>query len=186
MTNKRINLGGEEFFSKIISGERDFSNTQLYQIRIQDIKQLNDYLRKQDLENNPIILNGSVLGWVNLSQIYLPYLSAIKTQFNKCRLRGAVLKYSNLRAAYFHNTDLSRAEIDHAVLESATLIGCSLDKTILKFSNLNHAKLENCSGEELQLHGATYFVDGREITQVKNRASVQDLTHKLEQEVNNW
>ena len=89
------NMKGTEFVKKILKGERDFSGIKLergFNLSEYDgFAEMNDYLKNQDLSQNPVQINDSDFSYVKANGIYLPLTQGVRAD-----LYGANLSRANL------------------------------------------------------------------------------------------
>jgi uncharacterized protein YjbI with pentapeptide repeats len=143
-------MKGEEFVEKILPPfeERDFSKIKLEEgfdlSGYEGFDELRNYLRRQNLFDEPIIINGSDFRRVRAVGIYLPFV----------RGEGAYLSGANLREAYLSGANLSGANLREAYLSGAYLSGADLMVADLRVANLSGANLRVANLKEANLRVA--------------------------------
>lgn len=105
----------DELVNKILSGERDFSGIQLPDgsdlSGYEGFSEMQEYLKKQELHFNPVMLNGSELGHLKANGLYLPCVRGWRAN-----LVGAHLMEANLGEANLVGADLREANLGGAYL----------------------------------------------------------------------
>lgn len=145
MTPNLKSMKGDEFIKKILAGERDFSYINL--IRgfnlnfkkgvnlndyLEEFKNLQDYLKSQNLKENPIDLTNSNLNYFKAKGIYLPYVRANFTNFQKSNLGYATLEHADFMGAHFENATLSYADLKNANVRGVNFSGSDFGFTDLR------------------------------------------------------
>jgi uncharacterized protein YjbI with pentapeptide repeats len=129
MSRRKI-ISGEEFVGKILNGERDFKNTRflrrnkLDDRKTEGYKELRSYLfnlSDYEQKENPILLDGAYFSYVWLKGLWMPYVSAKKTIFNRCKIIDSVFEKGDFRDAIFKWTDLNKGTFDECLFEGAVL-----------------------------------------------------------------
>ncbi len=123
---KRV-LGGERQFKIRLPDGSDLSGHERY-------PELQEYLRKQNLERTPLDFSGSQLVGVNAKGLYLPYVRGVETN-----LYGANLEEAHLWRAHLNEAYLRRANFNGAHLEEAHLLGVNLYEANLYGAHLEKA-----------------------------------------------
>ena len=147
-----MQMSGKEFVNKILSGERDFCKIRLvgYHLSNQEVKELEDYLKKQDLQNNPITIEFSEFLGFSAENLYFPYTNGGAASFIDSDLKGAYLlgadffkgkfknvklKGANLQGADFQEVDLYCVNFQGACLQKVNFIGAKLEEVDLRCVN---------------------------------------------------
>ena len=135
MAKQLILVKGKEFIKKILSGERDFSGIELEEgfdlCGDDSFDELQEYLKKCDLKNNPINIEGSKLRRLDADGIYLPFI----------RAKGANLKHATLMGANLENAQLEMSDLCYARLARVKLNNANLKNADLRLADLNLASL---------------------------------------------
>ncbi len=138
------NMKGTEFVKKILKGERDFSGIKLergFNLSGYDgFAEMNDYLKNQDLSQNPVQINDSDFSYVKANGIYLPLTQGVRANLNRANLNRANLNRANLNRANLYGANLYGANLDGANLNRANLSRANLDGANLnRVMNLERA-----------------------------------------------
>lgn len=151
MATKLKQMKGKEFIRKILAGERDFSRIKLEKefdlSGHKDFKELQHYLRSQDLSKTPIHIEFSDLSFVKARELHLPYVRGMGADLNEADLWIADLHEADLKGVYFEGANLDRVN-----LYGANLWIANLDRV-----NLNEADLGRVNLEAAQLGGANLY-----------------------------
>ncbi len=131
---KKAKLRPNEFINQVLGGRRDFSTIELISYEWKEdntcdtpphklsehsrYKELLSYLKKQDLEKNPIVFDNSLITYLWAPGIYMPHVQARNVRFLGSNFGGADLRYGD-----FENTDFMEADISGARIEGANLCG---------------------------------------------------------------
>jgi len=161
MTTQLIFVKGKEFIKKILSGERDFSGIELEEgfdlCGDDSFGELQEYLKKCDLKENPINIKGSKLRHLDADGLHLPFVQANGVNLKHAALMGANLenaqlemsdlRYTKLSRVKLTNADLRNADLRLADLNLASLIGANLteadfEATDLEYTNMKSANLK--------------------------------------------
>jgi uncharacterized protein YjbI with pentapeptide repeats len=162
MFEQLVFMKGKEFIKKILSGERDFSKIELEEgfdlCGDNSFDELQEYLKKNDLEKNPVNIEGSKLRRLDADGLYLPFLKAKgvnlkhtvlmkadlrNAQFEKADLRYVKLARTNLGNANLKNADLRLADLNLASLIGTILTGADFEAADLEYTNMQNADLKN-------------------------------------------
>lgn len=140
-------MSGEEFVRKVLGGERDLSGIELEAgfglSNYEGYNELQDYLRGQNFEANPLVLTGSKLYGLQARGIHLPYLRAEMADFSEGDLSGADFWMANLGRADFWMANLGGGNLCGANLRRANLrevenLGSARG---LDYANYNHTRV---------------------------------------------
>jgi len=161
MSEKLVFMKGIEFIKKILSGERNFSGIELEEgfdlCGDDSFNELQAYLKKCDLKENPINIEGSKLRHLDADGIYLPFVEAKGVNLKHAALMGANLesaqlemsdlRYARLSKVRLNSADLKNADLRLADLNLASLIGVTLieanfEATDLEYTNMKNANLK--------------------------------------------
>jgi uncharacterized protein YjbI with pentapeptide repeats len=157
MNKSLMSVKGKEFIKKILSGERDFSGIELeeeFDLCGDDaFYELQEYLRKSDLEKNPVNIEGSKLRRLDADGLYLPFV----------RAQGVNLKHAALMGANLENAQLEMSDLRYAKLSRVKLNSANLKNTDLRLADLNLASLTGAS-----LTGADFEAADLEYTNMKS------------------
>ena len=162
MDRQLVFVKGNEFIKKILSGERDFSGIELEEgfdlCGDDSFDELQEYLKKCDLEKTPVNIEGSKLRRLDADGIYLPFVRAKGANLKHAALMGAnlenaQLEMSDLRYARLSRVKLNNANLKNADLRLADLNLASLVKTILAGANFEAADLEYTNMQNADLKG---------------------------------
>ena len=109
-------MGGREFISKILAGEKDFSGIRIekgFDLHGYEIfEEMKRYLCGERLHINPIIIRDSEFRYIKAAGLYLPYTQGVGADFeganlvNVRNLEGSV----NLGRAFFFKTRVRARE----------------------------------------------------------------------------
>src|SRR3989338_8996764 len=110
MVTRLKDMGGREFISKILAGEKDFSGIRIekgfvlhgYEI----FEEMKRYLCGERLHINPIIIRDSEFRYIKAAGLYLPYTQGVGANFEGANLGGADFKGANLGGADFGRANL--------------------------------------------------------------------------------
>lgn len=146
----------DDIVTQIPAGQRDFSNTILKGNKDlsghKGYEEMQSYLRgvqEDELRQNPVKINGSVLGYLIANELYMPFLKADRVELNQAKLRGA-----NLSRAKLYRADLARADLRGAVLKKAELYTAILSRARLGGADLSEADLRGAVLSDANLTGA--------------------------------
>jgi len=168
MAERYTDMKGEEFARKILDGERNLPRIRIptgFDLSGHDIfPELQDYLKKQDMQSHPLVLDNSQLIGIKAQGIYLPYV----------QMREANLREANLREADLREADLSGANLERANLERANLYGANLCEADLERANLSGVyNLERALGLGSAVFGGTFVTSEGETIIRKARKEVE-------------
>jgi len=146
-------MKGEDFIRKILEGESDFYGIELeYNFDLSSHElfgKMQNYLEKQYLAKNPIIINNSDLSGIQARGLYMPYVKVAGSV-----LWNANLQYSILNFADFRNTDLTYTNFKHAELDHADFQNADLQYVNFKHANLYFSDFRGANFDLAQLSGA--------------------------------
>jgi|SRR3989338_4105834 len=116
MVTRLKDMGGREFISKILAGEKDFSGIRIekgFDLHGYEIfEEMKRYLCGERLHINPIIIRDSEFRYIKAAGLYLPYTQGVGADFeganlvNVRNLEGSV----NLGRAFFFKTRVRARE----------------------------------------------------------------------------
>ena len=145
MVTRPTYIKGEEFVRKILAGERDFSGITLEKFfdlaGHEGFGDMQEYLRKTDLQTSPLILDDSELQYIKARGLYLPFVRGKEANLRGADLRGANLCGAHLGGAYLCGAHLGGAYLCGAHLWEANLGGADLRGADLGEANLGEANL---------------------------------------------
>ncbi|HZX12752.1 MAG TPA: pentapeptide repeat-containing protein [Candidatus Nanoarchaeia archaeon] len=125
MVTRLKDMGGREFISKILAGEKDFSGIRIekgFDLHGYEIfEEMKRYLCGERLHINPIIIRDSEFRYIKAAGLYLPYTQGVGANFEGANLGGADFKEANLGGADFWRADLWRADFWRADLKGTNL-----------------------------------------------------------------
>ncbi len=161
MIGKVILVQGEEFITKLLNGERDFSNIRLepyFNLSGNDyFENLQEYLKQSNLKETPVILEHADLKGLDADGLHLPYLKANEanfkhvsmmetnlknSQFNKADFRYAKLPQTNMEGANLQEADLRQVDLNLARLNKTVLTGANFTGANLLFTNMHRANIK--------------------------------------------
>ena len=158
MTTQLIFVKGKEFIKKILSGERSFSGIELeegfYLCGDDSFDELQEYLKKCDLKENPINIKGSKLRHLDADGLYLPFVRANGVNLKHAALMGANLENAQLEMSDLRYARLSRVKLTNADLRNADLRLADLNLASLIGANLNEADFEAADLEYTNMKSA--------------------------------
>ena len=200
----QVIVTGQEFLTKILAGERDFSGIKLEERTILSVcpqfDQVVKYLREHPDKSSPIILSGAKLKYLQADErLNLSYVVAENTDFEGACLPNADLSYANLQgacfadavltdadfrcanlqgaklsAAYLVEADLSEANLSRASLDHAILVGANLGEASLQEADISGASLVGADLNEANLRKAN--LTSADLRAAENLDSVLNLT----------
>jgi uncharacterized protein YjbI with pentapeptide repeats len=168
----------EELVNELLAGERDFRRIQLPRNadlqNYEGFSDLQKYLKRQNLEENPISLHGSQLQGVKAQGIWLPF----------ARLNATDLRYGDLKGANLAWVDLEEAQLGYADLkgvnlEWSNLKGANVKRADLTRTQMEYAKLVGTDFGEADFGEADFgYADFRaaNLRNVKNLETVRNLS----------
>jgi uncharacterized protein YjbI with pentapeptide repeats len=141
-------ISGVNLMRDILKGRRDFSQIRLEEgfcfYRHELFEEFQEYLKKHDLKNYPLIFDGSTLRFVNLDNMYLPSVQA----------KGTIFACSSLRNSNLLDGDFSGADFSYAYVKNACLIRANLSNTNLWYADLASANLRDTNMQDSKLETA--------------------------------
>ena len=118
-------LTGNEFFQRILDGEREFRRPFMME-RFDAVKdplyyQVKEYLEKEvgTFRDNPICIYDSVLVKVSLKNLRLPYLKAQSTHLTRVSFEGSGLNHADFYCARLRNVSFRSTRHEGAKFEGA-------------------------------------------------------------------
>ena len=130
------NITIDEFISKILQGERDFSYVSLEEQNLskhERFAEMQKYLKSQGdkLRREPVSLSHSIFRCVNACGIHLPYLRGVSLDVS-----GSELQWSNFFGSYLKKIVAVRSNLSY----------CDLAESDFRCGNLRYANLNraNC------------------------------------------
>ena len=152
MTEKLIQITREEFVKKILAGEKDFPGIYLPDgtdlSDYEGFAELQEYLKNQELKDNPINISGSQFRYIQAKGLYLPFVKGERANLSGANLSRAYLSRAYLSEAYLSEADLSRADLSGADLSEADLSEANLSEADLSRANLSGADLREVKNLE--------------------------------------
>jgi len=147
MQIERKKIRGEDFIKKILEGERDFYGIELeYNFDLSGHElfgKMQDFLRKQYLEKNPIMINNSDFSGVKASGLYLPYVKVESSILWNANFEYAIFNFADLHNADLTYSDFRHTELDHADLRNASLQYVNFEHANLYFSDFRGANFDS-------------------------------------------
>jgi uncharacterized protein YjbI with pentapeptide repeats len=153
-------MSGTEFIQSVLAGERNFTGMALEDgfdlCGHERFTELQDYLKRCDLQQQPLDLSGARCRGLSADGWHLPFVRAANASFREAKLlganlEGAVLTGADLRhvclaggkldRADLGNADLRAADFNLASLKGAKLGGADCLLTSLEFTNMMKADL---------------------------------------------
>jgi len=158
MVTQLIFVEGKEFIKKILSGERDFSGIKLEEgfdlCGDDSFDELQEYLRKCNLKENPVNIEGSKLRRLDADGLYLPFVQARRVNLKHAALMGANLENAQLEMSDLRYARLSRVKLTNANLRNADLRLADLNLAFLIGTNLTEANFEAADLEYTNMKNA--------------------------------
>ncbi len=161
MAAQRTHMSGNEFVQKLLDGERNFKTIVLEPYfslaRHERFEELQNRLREDDLENNPVILEGADLTGLDADGLVLPFLKANEacfkhatmmeasvesSEFEAVDFRYAKLPQADMRTCHFRDADLRQADLNLATLNGSLLSGADTAGANLLFTNLQACDIQ--------------------------------------------
>lgn len=147
-----IEIKGDEFFKKILAGERDFTGIKLSDLDLTQqrdrLNELNDYLKNRDLSNEPIILNEAELSFIKAGGLWLPYVKA-----NRASFKGGDFSQCNFRCGEFPRASFYRTNLQGANCEACDFYNAYFKEAILSQTRFGGARLrfaDLCGAKDLE------------------------------------
>lgn len=143
-------MKGIEFVKKVLEGERDFQNINLEEdfdlSGYEGFPEMQNYLKSQNFEKGPILMNNSNFVKIQAEGIHLPYLQSKNAYFWNSTLNGACLWNANMGntdfwGANLEKTNLGSSNLDSAYFWDANLWEANLGNSNLRFVNFKRANL---------------------------------------------
>jgi len=151
-------MKGEEFVRKILAGEKDFSRIKLEDgfdlAGYKGFTEMQEYLIKNNLQRNPLLLDSSELIGINAYGLYLPFVRGSYADLRKADLREAYLTRACLWRANLREACLWRAKLGGADLWEADLWRANLREVNLRKADLKKADLREADLGVADLEGA--------------------------------
>jgi len=165
MPTQLTQISGKEFVEKILQDERDFSGIRLepnFNLSgYEGFAEMQAYLKKQELSENPVIIDHSEFYHINAKGLYLPFVRGTGANLRGAFLQGASLQGAYLAEASLQNAYLPRADLWKAVLHGAFLQGANLQYTNLREVHLAGASLQGANLKKADLWKA--FLRGADL-----------------------
>ncbi|HZX11936.1 MAG TPA: pentapeptide repeat-containing protein [Candidatus Nanoarchaeia archaeon] len=114
-------ISGNVLVGDILAGRRDFQRIQLRGFNFYDsprLVDLEDYLARQDFEQNPLLFAEAEMEHVYAVGLLLPY-----SKFQDAKLRNVDFCFADLRYADFWHADLREVDFRSALTEGACFGG---------------------------------------------------------------
>src|SRR3989344_5014610 len=126
MVTRLKDMGGREFISKILAGEKDFSGIRIekgFDLHGYEIfEEMKRYLCGERLHINPIIIRDSEFRYIKAAGLYLPYTQGVGANFEGANLGGADFWGADLGGADFWGADFKGTNLGRADLGRANLV----------------------------------------------------------------
>lgn len=149
---KKIGVG--EFVRELLDGERNFRGVRFPDYaNLSDYEgfvDLNNYLRKQRLSENPVDITGSKFRYVKARGLYLPYALGESTNFDGADLSESCLMRARFRHSHFWNAHFNNADLWEVDFESANLERAIFNRAIIYKANFRRANIKGAEGLYLQ------------------------------------
>ena len=128
-----VNMTPNELVSKILSGERDFAKLILPDMTdlTEFIPRLNEYLKSQELQKQPLLLNDSRLYGLIASFIFMPYSI----------MSGANMSRAIMSRAYMYRANMSRADMSGAYMSRADMYRADMSRADMSEANMYRADM---------------------------------------------
>ena len=163
MAVQLTSMKGEEFAGKILAGERDFSRIKLGDYfdlaGYERFNEMNDYLARENLRENPVILNGSRLIGIRAGGLHLPYTKAEGANLCVADLSEANLYVANLSEANLWGADLREADLSKAYLSEAKNLENALNLADARFYETRVTETEKAIIEKALGSQRLFIVD---------------------------
>lgn len=133
--NARVKVRPNQFIQEVLKGRRDFSTIELISYEWKEdntcdtpphklsehprYRELISYLKKQDLEKDPLIFDNSLITLMWAPGIYMPFIKARNVRFLRSNFRDSDLSYGDFRDTDFMEADISGAKIEGVNLSGA-------------------------------------------------------------------
>ena len=141
--NMQVKWTEENFSAAYCNGKKDFSNQDLSNLNLPDIK-----------------LNKFIFRYTKLEKVILSSANLSRANFYGANLQGANLQNANLSLAYLSKCNLQNADLKGANLASADLTQANLKDANLCGANLKNAKLNQKQLQSAKINWNTTFPDG--------------------------
>ncbi len=154
-------MSGDEFVTKLLAGERDFRKIHLeygYELRIPAVSPTQKYIYNVTRDNDQvreyrIDVSGSNLSGLKSTGLYLPYLTAVGTDFKFADLGGAQFYGGDLQKADFFGANLARTSFSQARLTQANFSKTNLSLTCFYDTDLIQANFDEADFRGADLRG---------------------------------
>lgn len=160
MSENHTFMPGEEFIQKLLAGERDFRRVRLepyFNLSGDEaFSTLQEYLKGEDLENAPVLLERADLSGIDADGWHLPFVKA-----NGIKLKHATLMQAMLAYSVFRNADFR-----YARLPQTSLMNCDLEGVDFRQADLNMAKLNQSSLKGADIAGTNLLFANLEATHI--------------------
>jgi uncharacterized protein YjbI with pentapeptide repeats len=156
--NRLIQMKGNEFVRKILSGERDFTRIIIDGRGVkgsakpltgpEEFEAMQEYLKSANLKAEPLNLGSAQLHYVNIDGIYMPYTVArgiVITGFSS--IRGVNLEGANLKSNY----DTENSKVDQTELIA------NFDGSNMKGVDFHNADLCSAQFRDCDLRNADFY-----------------------------
>lgn len=155
MLEHLIYMSGEEFVKKILDDERDLSSIKLkpeFDLSgYEGFKELQDYLREQNLNENPIYIRDSEFMYIKAKGLFLPYVRGVRSKFEGANLSGAKLMRAEFCGANFKGADLSGTDFGESDFWEAYFTEANLTRAIFNGAEFSNANLDSANLEGADL-----------------------------------
>ena len=153
-----MQMRGEQFVVKVLAGERDFSGIKLEEyfdlFGYEDFPVMQEYLRKADLEKDPVVIDNSDFSYVKARELYLPHVKGKEANLTKADLVRADLREADLEGVSLIEANLTKADLAEANLTKADLAEANLREAYLVRADLREAHIFEANLRRANLMGA--------------------------------
>ncbi len=171
-------MTGEKFVRKVLDGERNFSGIELEEgfdlSRYKGFKKLQNYLKQQNLKENPVNIAHSQFRHVKAADLYLPFVKGEEADLREAYFVGADFEGAYLRGAYLVRANLQIANLERANLERANLWRANLERANLEGANLFGADLGEANLRGADLREAYLMKTDLERANLKNVRGLEE------------
>jgi len=178
-----LRLTGEEFIKKILAGERDFKGIILQNFNLSGhelFQEMQNYLKKQDLEKNPIDLSESQLNEVIAIGLFLPFVQAERAHLWRADFSKAYLAAGNFKSAFLLGANFAQAKLRKVNFEKAYLFVAKFSEAYLFEANFTGAILEEANLEKADIKKVNFHetdLRNANLIEVKNLETVLNLAY---------
>ena len=146
MINYMANMTPNELVSKILSGERDFAKLILPDMADlrEFIPRLNEYLKSQELQKQPLLLNNSKLYGLIAPLIFMPYSI----------MSGADMSRADMYRANMYRANMSEADMSGANMSGANMSGADMSEANMSRADMSRADMSRADMSEANMYRA--------------------------------